>query len=144
MYPPFKDVLYKTLLHFAARYNHLELVQYLAAKQQVDPLCQTKHGSTPLHLACQGGNIDIVRYLMNEMKKYPSLKDMVYIKDHAGWTPLHCAAKCNHLEIVQYLVSKEQVDPLFQTKRGSTPLLLVCISGNIDVVRYVVNEMSRW
>ena len=44
-----------SLLYSAARHNHLKLIQYLIAEQQMDPLCRNNSGATALHKACHAG-----------------------------------------------------------------------------------------
>ena len=92
-------------------FNHLELVQYLVAEQQVDPMCQNINGSTPLHIACHRDNIDVVIYLVNAMSKYLPLKDVVSCRGKDGQTPLHAAALYGQLKIVKYFITELNCDP---------------------------------
>ncbi|CAG0881691.1 unnamed protein product [Darwinula stevensoni] len=77
--------------------------------------------STPVHLACSQGALDIVQ-LMFSMQ--PQEKEAcLAARDAQEMTPLHCAAMFDHRDIVQYLVSlgawKEATD-----REKRTPLLL--------------------
>ena len=92
-------------------YNHLQVVDYLVAKQQVDPECQDEDGYTPLHRACLGGDVKVISYLVNEMSKLTPLKDVLYHKTKEGHTPLHLAALYGHLKVVQLFISEYNVDP---------------------------------
>ena len=101
-----------TPLHVAARYNHLELVQYLVAEQYMDPMCQAEDGSTPLHKACKdNNNMDVVVYLVNAMSQHLPLKDVVSCRGKDGSTPLHVAAFYGQLKIVKYFIIKLNCDP---------------------------------
>ena len=100
-----------TPFHVAARYNHLELVQYLIAEQRVDPMCQTEGGGTPLHKACLDDNMDVVVYLVNAMSQHLPLKDVVSCQGKDGSTPLHSAALKGQLKIVKYFITELNCDP---------------------------------
>ena len=101
-----------TPLHLAARYNHLELVQYLVTEQQVDPMCQSEGGDTPLHKACaDDDNMDVVVYLVNAMSQHLPLKDVASCRGIDGNTPLHSAALKGQLKIVKYFTTELNCDP---------------------------------
>lgn len=55
-------------------------------------------GSTPAHLAAQGGDLDKLK------KELETKKELVTAKDSNGWQPLHEGARGGHLEVVRYLV----------------------------------------
>ena len=100
-------------LHHAAVCNQLEMVKYLVDEQLVDPLCQAEDGSAPLslHLACVGGNVEVVAYLVKEMSKYLPLKDIVNCKNNEGAALIHTAALCGHLKVVKYFTTEINCDP---------------------------------
>jgi len=54
---------------------------------------------TAHHLACQTGNIAVVKFLL---KKFPN-KDQINFPDVDGWTALHYAVFNGHLEVVKML-----------------------------------------
>lgn len=60
--------------------------------------------STPVHLACAQGAIDIVKLMfgLQPNEKALSLSSC----DVQKMTPLHCAAMFDRMEIVQYLVQE--------------------------------------
>lgn len=63
---------------------------------------QQHDNSTPVHLACAQGALEIVR-LMFALQ--PHLKVTCLTScDIQKMTPLHCAAMFDHPEIVQYLI----------------------------------------
>ena len=51
-----------TPLHYAAIYNHNEIVKILITKMNCDPNIPGVNGFTPLHAAAQGGHLDIMNY----------------------------------------------------------------------------------
>jgi ankyrin repeat protein len=54
-------------------------------------------GTTPLHLAAQGGHLDAAAVLLQEARVPAD------IRDRAGRTPLHFAAQEGHLELALLL-----------------------------------------
>ncbi|XP_068620625.1 transient receptor potential cation channel subfamily A member 1 [Battus philenor] len=77
--------------------------------------------STPVHLACAQGALEIVR-LMFEMQ--PKEKQACLVScDVQKMTPIHCAAMFDHPDIVSYLIMEgSDINPLDKERRS--PLLL--------------------
>ncbi len=63
--------------------------------------------STPVHLACSQGAIDIVK-LMFQTQPEEKLK-CLSICDAQKFTPLHCAASFDHAQLVKYLVKQVNI-----------------------------------
>ena len=101
----------------------------------MDPLCQDEDGYTPLHTSCQGGDIDVVRYLVNEMNKYTPLKDVVYDRTKKGNTPIHYAAGNGHLQVVKLFISELNCDPNTPGWHGRTPLHHAAQEGQLEIVK---------
>lgn len=60
--------------------------------------------STPVHLACSQGAIDIVKLMFSLQPE--EKKQCLISYDIQKMTPLHCAAMFNRWEIVQYLIEE--------------------------------------
>jgi ankyrin len=117
-------------------------VKYLVGEQQVDPLCQDEEGYTSLHLACEGGDIDVVQYLISEMKKHTSLDSIVYDKTKAGDTAVHHAALKGHLPVVKLFITDLKFDPNTLGQLGWPPLIHAAQGGHLEVVRYLTEELQ--
>ncbi|XP_026481622.1 ankyrin repeat domain-containing protein 16-like [Ctenocephalides felis] len=124
-------LLQKQLLH-AAQHGSVEDLKLLHL-QNKDILhwsqcrCKTT-GDTPLHLASQENNLQIVKYLCEIW-----LPSCLHIVNKDGKTALHDAAQFHNLEVLEYLINKgADVNKL---KRPDwTPLMLACakLSSNLQ------------
>jgi ankyrin repeat protein len=59
---------------------------------------------SPIHIACQQGNLDLVMFIIENRPEF------LNITDGREQTPLIHAAKNNHPAIVQYLLTKEKIN----------------------------------
>ncbi|KAL6952094.1 hypothetical protein U1Q18_051914 [Sarracenia purpurea var. burkii] len=64
-----------------------------------DPNCQDDQGLALLHWAADRGDLDIVRYLVEEKKANMDCLD------NEGQTALHYAAACGYPTVVEYLIN---------------------------------------
>lgn len=63
-----------TLLHYAARHGHVDIVEYLITQLGFDvDVCNNDY-KTPLHEAASMGHKECIRYLLQEGAKVDSLK----------------------------------------------------------------------
>ncbi len=93
-----------TALHFAAQGGNVQVIHTLvqsgcALDKATHPSrCHNENGWTPLHLACDRGHFDAVRYLVEHGAQ-------IDIPSAAGETACALAAECGHKDIVRYLVA---------------------------------------
>ena len=74
------------------------------------------NGKTPLHLAAEMGQIEVVRFLSS----HPTIED-VDKKDSNGKTPLHLAAEMGQIEVVSILSCHSSKDINAQDSQGLAP-----------------------
>ncbi|XP_067660182.1 putative ankyrin repeat protein RF_0381 [Haliotis asinina] len=88
---------------------------------------------TILHVACQGGNVDIIQYLLT--------KDIVDIdrQDESDWTPVMHAAKCGHKDVFDVLV-EGGADLSIMGKNKINTLHLACKGGNVEIIKYLLKH----
>merc|ERR1711963_1102291 len=95
----------KSVLHKAAAYGRLEVLQYLWENIgiQIDIDVKNKSGSTLLHDAAFEGHLDVVKFLVENGAKIDVHAD----DDGSEYaTPLGCANGRGHTGIVNYLTEK--------------------------------------
>jgi|GEM_PF-1511245 len=83
--------------------------------------------------AAQGGNLKLLKYLIEELKMNPN------IPDRSGYTPLMYAALAPNLMAVEYL-SAHGADLKQTTKTGFNVLMLTAGAGRLGCVRYLVEK----
>ena len=102
-----------------------------------DPVqLHNEYGQTPLHIACQHRQFDIVRLLVEVYGASPD------ISDNKGCTPLHEACLAGDLNTVAFLLglgSKVRHGDVY----GNGILHKACQSGNVATVRYLVAHIDR-
>ncbi|RCK74497.1 MAG: hypothetical protein IGBAC_1445 [Ignavibacteriae bacterium] len=98
-------------------------------------LIKDKNGMSPLHIATFRGNIEIVKYLVENGA-------LVDSRDDINLTPFHIAVQEGYREIIEYFISKK-VDTKIRTKDGKTAFLLACEQKRKDIVYYLLDLMDR-
>ncbi|KAL2740363.1 ankyrin repeat domain-containing protein 49 [Vespula squamosa] len=84
--------------------------------------CKDKDGYTPLHRACYGNHVDIVKYLLQVGAK-------INTKTMDEWQPLHSACCWNNVECAAILIANG-ADVNAKSKGDQTPLHLVSASSH--------------
>nr|XP_034839618.1 transient receptor potential cation channel subfamily A member 1 [Maniola hyperantus] len=92
--------------------------------------------STPVHLACSQGALEIVKLMFNMQpdEKMACLTSC----DVQRMTPLHCAAMFDHPDIVSYLIAEgSDINPLDKERRS--PLLLAASRAGWRTVHTLIS-----
>ncbi len=132
----------------AAGNGNKQIVEYLT-NQGGDINVQNKNGKTPLMLASEENNVEVVQYLTSNLV----MADTGIKDDFSGLTALHHASQKGHLAIVKHLVEvkmstvkliaqeSDLIDPWSdRDKYGMTELHHACKNGLIDVIEFLVND----
>ncbi|XP_075228695.1 transient receptor potential cation channel A1 [Lycorma delicatula] len=122
-------------LHSAVHSGDFKAVE-LCLKSGAKISTQQHDLSTPVHLACAQGAIDIVKLMFGLQ---PSEKALCLQScDVQKMTPLHCAAMFDRAEIVRYLIS-EGADINALDKERRSPLLLAASRGGWRTVLALIH-----
>ena len=126
------DCLFQALCT-ACYSGQLGIVQYLTDIAKY--LIGMQHdGMTPLFIATQVGQLNIVKYFIQDKKCDP------YVAiNEAGYSLLHEAAGHCHTEIVKYLM--ESYSDMYSLNPSLlTPLFVATGYGRLDTVKYFIEE----
>lgn len=114
-------------LHVAVRENAAKAVQALLNWEKVEVEARNKVDESPLMLAALGGQLDIVKRLIE--------RDADVNKP--GWTPLHYAATRGHVEVMRLLLDKSAyIDAA--SPNGTTPLMMAAFYGTPTAVKLLL------
>jgi ankyrin repeat protein len=119
----------------AAAYGNLKKVKFLIEEDGVDINSRDDLGDTALHQSAKGGNIRIIKYLVEK-------KADLNIKNNDGKSPLHYAVSEANFEAVKYLV-ENGADINTQNKFGNTPLHNATFSGYLAIVKYLLEKGAK-
>uniref|UniRef100_UPI0037E98E8D ankyrin repeat domain-containing protein 16 n=1 Tax=Semicossyphus pulcher TaxID=241346 RepID=UPI0037E98E8D len=119
-----------TLLHYAARHGHLDIVEYLIKQVGMDVEAYNSDYKRPLHEAASMSHQACVSYLLREGAKVDSLKK-------ADWTPLMMACTRRNLDVIQELLC-HGADPALRNKDGWTSFHIACREGDPLVVQHLL------
>ncbi|KAM6962015.1 ankyrin repeat domain-containing protein 16 [Tautogolabrus adspersus] len=119
-----------TLLHYAARHGHLDVVEYLVKQVGMDVEVCNNDYKRPLHEAASMSHQECVSYLLREGAKVDSLKK-------ADWTPLMMACTRRNLHVIQELLC-HSADPSLRNKDGWNSFHIACREGDPLIVQHLL------
>ena len=97
----------------------------------------TEQETSPLHFACCGDHLSVVRYLVIEQRINPHT-----IQDRNGFTPLHYACEGCHLNVVRYLISLPPYKPITSAvNRRHEVLFLACRRGYVLLAKMALQVL---
>ena len=131
-----------TPLHIACRMKALRIIRLLLDRkcstnipnkkdETAERIRLNEDGDCLLHIACQWGDVDIVRFLITDQRCNPN------IANASGNTPLHTACKHGHHSMVQSLVADKRCQLNIQNREGETPLHL---ASEFDAVGILISQ----
>ncbi|XP_064621630.1 transient receptor potential cation channel subfamily A member 1 homolog [Lineus longissimus] len=98
---------------------------------------QEQTSSSPLHLACLRGNLEMVDLLLKTAERFvvseTSLEEIVNVKDADGQTPLHVALGNRHFDVARLCIEKG-ADVSIAGLGKNTALHLAAVAGDTRIV----------
>eukprot|EP01063_Lacrimia_lanifica_P018171 TRINITY_DN25115_c0_g1_i1.p1 TRINITY_DN25115_c0_g1~~TRINITY_DN25115_c0_g1_i1.p1 ORF type:complete len:497 (+),score=219.91 TRINITY_DN25115_c0_g1_i1:55-1545(+) len=116
----------------------VEKVEELLAKSPLTINDYNKQGVTPMTIAIQNKNHNLVKRLL----KYdadPNARSTSGAGTYQGYTPMHFAAKADDDVLLQMLFERGG-SPKLQGKDGWTPLHVACFSNCKDAVKWLLEK----
>ncbi|KAK1790405.1 hypothetical protein P4O66_014302 [Electrophorus voltai] len=119
-----------TLLHYAARHGHLDILMYFVEKMGMDIELYNNDYKRALHEASSMSHRTCVQYLVDKGAIIDCLKK-------ADWTPLMMACTRRDLEVIQVLLN-HGANPTLQNKDGWNSFHIACREGDAAVIQYLL------
>ncbi|GJC88106.1 ankyrin repeat and KH domain-containing protein 1 [Colletotrichum liriopes] len=119
-------------LYYASRLGLTGVVKYLVQHCKRDPNEMSTSGRVALEIACEKGNQEIARMLLE-------VGADVNLRGHRGRTPLYGASMNGHLELVR-LVLQHEGSLTIENISGLTPLNVASDSGHFEVVKLLLDK----
>ncbi len=119
-------------IHDAAKAGDLVKVQALIEREPALVNAKDETGRTPLHWACRGVHVGVVRLLVG-------LGADVNARDANGVSPLHSVSSRGHVEAAKVLLDSG-ARPEAKMSDASTPLHLAAANGHAELVALLVEK----
>ncbi|XP_055711543.1 ankyrin-3-like [Phlebotomus papatasi] len=141
---PNEDELGDIIRNELAAYNgHADVVRFLAAKDQKLLDIKDTLDRTPLLLAINAGQKDVVMSIEHDDKieeQNISKEDGIDHPSNDGFTPLHAASSNGHLDVVMFLIS-QGANVQAVNDEGWTILHAAAQNGCLPVVQYLIDSI---
>ncbi|KAK9370955.1 ankyrin repeat-containing domain protein [Lipomyces kononenkoae] len=100
--------------------------------------------STPLHMSCANGHLDIVEYILSKFPAAPSAGNLsiVTLQNDSGNTPLHWACLNGHQKIIERLCDCG-ADPFVKNMAGQDCFFQAENNEKLDVVDYLLQRFQE-
>lgn len=121
-----------TLLHIAARNNHVHTIKLLLETYECTIDAMNEKDETPLNLACKKGHYNAVAFLLEHDAHTLSL--------YNNRSCFHNAASSGNLSIVELLLPKLEVNIDHIDQLGQTALLIAAQNHHADIVKYLIEN----
>ena len=123
----------------ACQVNNFDSVQHLILYENIPINITNNQSKTPLHIACEYGNYDIAKFLVDNGAD-------LFILDNLQRNPLYYACDRGYLDIVKLTLgqidneddTKTILDP--KTGDGKTILHIACQSKNAELFKYLMEN----
>ncbi|XP_048242601.1 uncharacterized protein LOC124148037 [Haliotis rufescens] len=122
----------RTPIMVAAFKGHKSVLDFLESKGADLSLVDTDSNSL-LHLACQGGNMTVVKHLLSDSN--------INQRGMNGLTPIMFAAVKGHNRVFDFLESAGADLSLVDTT-GNSLLHLTCLGGNMTIVQHLLSDSN--
>lgn len=158
------------LFCLAARYNCLNVLNYLLEEELADPHNKCYNGYQSIHYACENNHYESIKILLlkcpdtindqtNDLLtpihlvcKNGSLEIIQFLilhganyklKDKNGLNCLHIASKYSHFNILQWLIEKQNANINDIDYNNSTPIHYAAQEGNQHIINYLIDQNSK-
>ncbi|XP_062602684.1 putative ankyrin repeat protein RF_0381 [Saccostrea cucullata] len=124
------------IAHYAAYANNVNVLKLLKSKNESFILAKTKTMKTTLHIACEYGHLEVVKFITE------NFEDLLQCTDDLEWNALHYAGKGGNLQVL-LLLQKKGLIITSPTKEEKTVLHIACTHKQVNICRYVAEAFYK-
>ncbi|KAK2651095.1 hypothetical protein Ddye_018584 [Dipteronia dyeriana] len=117
----------------------VEMACYLVLNDPNVTCHQNNAGKSPLYMAVESGNKDILEYILNSLPQGDALLQRLQ-----GKSPVHVAIEHTNLDMLITIKEKKEDLLLLQDEEGNTPLHFAALKGYKKGVRYLLEIKRNW
>ncbi|KAI3745117.1 hypothetical protein L1987_58219 [Smallanthus sonchifolius] len=132
-----------TVLHLVSKIGNVASVEYILAKDPSQINCLNSDMETPAYVAAREGREDILRFMINYLKKENKDIESIFTRSIDGQSALHIAIQKHHLEVVFLLIKKipKLANRINESKES--PLYLAAEEGYFGVVELMLKKCGE-
>uniref|UniRef100_A0A1J3FW07 Ankyrin repeat-containing protein n=1 Tax=Noccaea caerulescens TaxID=107243 RepID=A0A1J3FW07_NOCCA len=139
----FKSDKGDSVLHLAAAFGHLDLVESIISVCPSLLLEPNWKDQIPIHAPACAGRLDVVKTLVYLSEEQRERFNVYVLKDIDGDTPLHASLKRGHQETSLCLVNANQLASFLDNNAGISPLYMAVEAGGLALVKAMLNGLGR-
>ena len=135
-----------TPLHIACYVKSISIIKFLLERkcstnmpnekgETAQDILLNEDGDHLLHIACQWGDVGIVKYLITDERCDPNIQS--YTSEN---TPLHIATKYGQKDTIVQLMSYKECNVNVQNKEGDTPLHIAARENRTPAISQLLNN----
>ena len=131
----------KQALHYAADVGAIDVLEYLIKDRGCD--LSTVGGvdnRNVFHYSAGHGHYSFIKYIID---CYPQYTSLLHFSNDNDTLPIHHACVSGVIQLVTFLIDVMNCDIATEDKSGLTCVLNACTSGNLDLVKLLINQYKR-
>ena len=158
------ETMFNELSKIIKNGNHNEISK-IVNEALVNINTRDKEGYLPIASAVEHGDVDIVKYLVQQGANYDIEDIVIYavysdsiemvkyvveelggkldVEDDYGNYPIHIATYINNFDIVKYLIDEKGIDVNMKTIKYETPIFDAVRYEEEDIVEYLLNKGAK-
>ena len=129
---PVNDDEGHSLVHFAAHFGRVSVLQHISQKYHIDLAKRASNTYEAMHCAALGSQLEVMQFLV-------TIGISLETTAAEEWKPIHCACQSGDVSIVDYL-HKANCDLLAQDSVGWSPWHIAIAQAKLDIINYYLDE----
>ncbi|XP_019856957.1 PREDICTED: ankyrin-3-like [Amphimedon queenslandica] len=127
-------------VHFAAQSGSINVLEYLVKDCGCDlDSVGGQYKMNVLQYSTLNGLFSLIKYIINN---YPQYTSLLHSTDDKGALPIHLACASGVIQLVTFLIDEMKCDITTEDKDGYTCVTRACESGNLDLLKLLINKYN--